>query len=43
VRLHHLDTSSWAKHVQAAIKHVQQHPNSSFVYYSASYPQHSRV
>ena len=43
VRLHHQDAAHWGKHVQAAIRHVHQQPNSSFVYYSASYPQHSRV
>lgn len=43
VRLHWQDEASWMRHVQAAIQRVQQQPNSSFVYYSASFPQSSRV
>jgi hypothetical protein len=43
VRLHWCDEASWSKHVQAAIERVQREPGSSFVYYSASYPQWCRV
>lgn len=43
VRLDCRDAASWASHVQAAMRRVQQQPSSSFVYYSASYPASSRV
>ena len=43
VQLHHLDAASWCKHVQEAMQRVQQYPYSSFVYYSASKPESSRV
>lgn len=43
VRLHWQDEASWHKTVQAAIQRVQQQPNSSFIYYSPSYPEWCRV
>ena len=43
VRLNYKDEASWAKHVQAAIRRVQQQPNCSFMYYSTSYPDSWRV
>lgn len=43
VRLHHQDAASWGRHMLAAMRRVQQQPDSSFVYYSASYPESSRV
>lgn len=43
VRLHHRDSPTWQLCVQAAIQQVQQHPTSTFVYYSPSYPESSRV
>lgn len=43
LRLHYNDAESWGKHAWAAIQRVKQAPNSSFVYYSASYPDTCRV
>lgn len=43
LRLHHQDAASWGQHVQAAIQRAQQQPSSGFVFYSASYPESSRV
>jgi very-short-patch-repair endonuclease len=43
LRLHHQDAACWHKHVLAAMKKVQEQPQCSFVWYTASYPASSRV
>lgn len=43
VRLHYRDEPTWQLCMQAAIERVQQQPAASFVYYSPSYPDSSRV
>lgn len=43
LRLHWADAASWCSNIVAALRKCYLQPNSSFVYYSASYPQHRRV
>lgn len=43
VRLHYRDEPTWQLCMQAAMDQVQQQPGASFVYYSPSYPESSRV
>jgi very-short-patch-repair endonuclease len=43
VRLHHSDTATWPLCMLAAMQQVQQQTDSSFLYYSPSYPMSSRV
>lgn len=43
LRLHWADAASWPGHMLAAVRRAEQQPNSSFVYYSASYSADRRV